>query len=77
MVTAQVTMHHGQSTRSTKTLWPMNQTTSARDAVVPRLNRTQNQPARRAPASSATPTASTAGQNISPRSGFGKPNTAP
>src|SRR6187402_3665079 len=77
IITDQVTLHHGHSVPSTKTLWLISQPTRVMPPRVPIVNRIQYQRAKRAPASSATPTPITRVQQISPRIGFGKPNSDP
>ena len=58
-------------------LWKASQKTNPMPNVRPALKVQRNQAGNRAPASNDTPTNTGAGNIISPRSGFGKPNTLP
>src|SRR5690554_7146524 len=71
MVTAQVTMHHGQRVPSTKMLWDINQATKASAPATPTLKEIQNQGARSMPTSTRHPTVTTAAQPTRPTSGLG------
>src|SRR5690554_1045024 len=77
MVTAQVTMHHGQSVPSTKTLWLMNQTTNASAPSTATLKVIQNHRARLTPTNTRHPTVTMAAQETNPTNGLGKPRTEP
>ena len=70
-------MHQGQSVPSEKMLWPISHSTNAKANVTPAAKASQNQRANRAPARIAMPTTIGATQPVSPRIGFGKPNTLP
>ena len=76
-MTAQVTMHQGQSVASTKMLCPISQQTKTKPPSIPSAKHHQNQFAKRAPARIAMPTTMGAIHAANPNSGFGNPNTLP
>src|SRR5690349_6148230 len=77
IVTRYTSEHQGHRVPMSKMLWNASQYTNEIANSSPALKIHQNQAANRAPASSAKPTTTGAGNIMSPRIGLGKPNTLP